>query len=266
VASRRLRPAGVRRRSVVARVLTGHIHPPMPAPLRPAVAGSPFLPARRRPPEPGGLLLASIPGRCRPNGHHDCLDLKSGSAAAASGRPTLREEDLNEKTRARVERLLGRKTERNVNGCLEWTGATNGKGYGRIGVDGRMMAAHRVVWQLVHGILPTGMLVCHRCDNRRCVEETHLFVGSARDNALDAISKGRAPQLVSAAPGGKCGEANSRARLTRSEVATIRLLLADGLSQRAIAAKYRVGQSTVRDILQHKTWQHVPLPELVTQS
>lgn len=75
--------------------------------------------------------------------------------------------------------------------CWPWIAAKYRKGYGHLNDLGRTKAAHRVAWELTNGAIPDGMFVCHHCDNPSCCNPAHLFLGSAKDNTLDMIRKGR---------------------------------------------------------------------------
>ena len=86
-------------------------------------------------------------------------------------------------------------------GCLEWTGATDRSGYGRImGVNQGTMFTHRLAWELANGPIPEGLHVLHHCDNPPCCQtdptegypEGHLFLGTQADNNADMVAKGRA--------------------------------------------------------------------------
>jgi len=90
---------------------------------------------------------------------------------------------------------LNRKTIKQEDGCHIWTGQITGSGYGRIEFShypGRYRArTHRVAYELAHGPIPEGMLVCHTCDVRLCCNPKHLFLGTYADNYHDMVAKGR---------------------------------------------------------------------------
>lgn len=128
--------------------------------------------------------------------------------------------------------------------CWVWTGACS-NGYGFFGIKGISYKAHRVAYEMKHGPIPKGKLICHHCDNRPCVRPSHLFIGTQKDNIKDAIQKGRM---------GK-GEANGNSKLTEKQVKQIR---ADIRSERKIASEYNVSKSAVHHIKSRDNWKHIP--------
>ncbi len=134
---------------------------------------------------------------------------------------------------AKVEKHLG-------DGCWLFTGYRDPAGYGYIGVDGRVVLAHRLAWELTHGPIPEGLDVLHTCDNPPCVRSSHLFLGTDADNAADKVAKGR-----------------QAAKLTGLHVGEILRRRAAGETGVAIAAAFGIAQSTVSEIVTGRTWAHL---------
>lgn len=106
-----------------------------------------------------------------------------------------------------------------MNGCIEWRGAATRAGYGIQKIPGtrKNILVHRKAYIEAFGEIPDGLFVCHKCDNPRCVNPEHLFLGTPKDNVHDMISKGR---RVVGRP--KFGAENNLTRLPDSVVAEIR--------------------------------------------
>lgn len=129
-------------------------------------------------------------------------------------------------------------------GCWEWTGGLNDGGYGRAYYDGRKMAAHRLAFE-VHSGQPVGnKFVCHRCDNRKCVNPDHLFIGTAQDNIADMVAKRR----------NNFGSKNGMARLTDGQVEAIREV---DLPVSTIARLCGVSDAAVYAVLAGRSWTKV---------
>lgn len=144
--------------------------------------------------------------------------------------------------------------------CWEWTRALNHRGYGIFSVpcdDGGhwCMTAHRISYFLKHLKLPR-MLVCHTCDNRKCVNPDHLFLGTYTINRADCVMKQR--QSV--------GSDVNGSRLTEGDVRMIRFLYSvEGITNRELSDTYRVTFKTIRDIITRYTWKHLPVLEYEKQ-
>ena len=77
--------------------------------------------------------------------------------------------------------------------CWEWTGALDPK-YGLFRIGGKLFKAHRYSMMLA-GHDPAGLFVCHTCDNPKCVNPDHLFLGTNQDNMDDKVRKKRTPKV-----------------------------------------------------------------------
>lgn len=144
-------------------------------------------------------------------------------------------------------------------GCWEWTAARFRSGYGEFGVKGKGMAyAHRVSYELFVGQIPDGLFVCHHCDNPKCVNPEHLFLGTPKENNDDKISKGR--HLV--------GESDPKSILKDKEALAIKEMLrrfpstnskvelAHGAG-RFLARWFGVSDQLICDIKKGRRWRHL---------
>lgn len=80
-------------------------------------------------------------------------------------------------------------------GCLAWAGPYHPDGYGSVCLNSRTVTAHRAAWMFANGAIPDGMWVLHRCDNRRCVNPDHLYLGTRADNAIDLSARWAAGEV-----------------------------------------------------------------------
>ena len=150
----------------------------------------------------------------------------------------------------------------NPDECWPWTGGLTVNGYGKAQAGwlsgGPTVGAHRVAYALTYGDIPAGLFVCHRCDNRRCCNPAHLFLGTPADNSADMARKGRAvsgpklhPELAIR------GEHIGTAVLSEAQVREIRARNARGESQRKLAREFGVAKSTVGRVVRREYWKHV---------
>lgn len=104
--------------------------------------------------------------------------------------------------------------------------------------------AHRLAWELTNGPIPAGLNVLHKCDNPRCVNPEHLFLGTQRDNILDSINKGRY-------------NAFGIQKLNAAQVLEIRALAKRGVRQKDIAKQFGIARNTVSGIVNRVCWKHL---------
>ena len=140
--------------------------------------------------------------------------------------------------------------------CWEWAGRVCPKGYGYFDrSEGRKCKwkerAHRQAWMLVKGDIPDGLHVLHKCDNRKCCNPRHLFLGTHLDNMQDKVAKGRQARNTHVV-----GEMQGNAVLTEAKVRRIRKL-AGKMSQKKIGELVGIGQGHVSKVINRVIWTHV---------
>lgn len=144
-------------------------------------------------------------------------------------------------------------------GCWHWIRARQKHclPYGQFYVlteSGRraVVGPHRWIYAHLHGPIPPGMLVCHRCDVPYCVNPDHLFLGTHLDNHRDRATKGRSNPVR--------GEKNTNARLTEAAVADIVRRYIAGETQKTLACEYGVGQQSISRAVTGARWKHLSRP------
>lgn len=147
--------------------------------------------------------------------------------------------------------------------CWVWLAHKDHAGYGQFTYGLKTIRSHRVAWILTHGEIPNGLFVCHKCDNPSCVRPDHLFLGTHSDNMRDSYRKGRKvlpdrTRFVKGHQQASRGEASHLAKLTSDQVLEIRRTYEQGgVTQEALARKYGVERTTVRDIIHRRNWKHI---------
>jgi len=151
-----------------------------------------------------------------------------------------------------LERFWSRVSRPSEQACWLWTGSTRGADghkYGGFSSGGKTVGAHRYSWELANGTIPDGMLVCHKCDTPLCVNPSHLFIGSCKDNVQDMHAKGRARKLI--------GENHPMAKLSESDVSKIRAMRKDGFTLADIHKEFspKITLATVKNAIR-RGWRH----------
>ncbi|MFA5444859.1 MAG: HNH endonuclease signature motif containing protein [Bacteroidales bacterium] len=136
--------------------------------------------------------------------------------------------------------------------CWIWVGAIRGKnGYGCIKINKKVESAHRFSWILHYGEIPSGKFICHKCDNRLCVNPEHLFLGTPRENVLDAVNKKRFSSI--AFKKSSIGRSPSIIKITNSMSLEIRnKYFLGNTTYRKLAKEYHVSRQTICDAVHEK--------------
>jgi len=140
--------------------------------------------------------------------------------------------------------------------CWEWMAGKFKSGYGIFRIDKKLYKSHRISWILENGQIPEDnsyfktLFVCHKCDNKKCVNPHHLFLGTCKENMIDCSKKGRLSD--------NSGEKHGLHKLTEQEVLEIRFKYGTGLyTQKELAEEYGVAQPHISIIIRNKSWKHI---------
>jgi hypothetical protein len=134
--------------------------------------------------------------------------------------------------------------------CWEWTARKDKDGYGLFTdkSTGRgPWRANRYAYTMENGEIPSGMLVCHRCDNPACVNPAHLWIGSIKDNNRDKVLKGR----------GAIGEMNGNSKMSELDVRAVREMKKEGIPALLLADWYGMSWHRMAKIMNGFSWQHI---------
>lgn len=150
-------------------------------------------------------------------------------------------------------------------GCWEWQGYLTASGYGAVTLSKRSrFRAHRIAYKLYYLEDPEDQFVCHACDNPKCVNPLHLWLGDAAQNAKDRDRKGRQADFSGDSHYSRRdpsrirrGEAVPGVKLTEAVVLEVRRAFADGESQASIARRLNLSKFNVWYIVHRKTWTHI---------
>ena len=137
-------------------------------------------------------------------------------------------------------------------GCWEWQGSRQKRGYGLFRIKGRLHKAHRAALMVSGVEVPDDLCVLHSCDNPPCCNPAHLRLGTKGENNTERHAKGRTVLPVWCR-----GESSAQAKLTKADVLEMRRLWDAGLTCAAIAEGRSVGTRHVWDVVNRRCWNHI---------
>jgi hypothetical protein len=156
------------------------------------------------------------------------------------------------------------------NDCWEWQAFIMPNGYGRISYKGIDHYTHRLSYETFKGTIPEKKLVCHTCDNRKCINPEHLWIGTCEENTRDACNKGKMKGWIGKKHSKESilkmrkphnidrkGEKHPNSKLNNVMVKEIKDLIKSGMTHREIGDKYSVSRCCISDVIRGKRWSHI---------
>lgn len=150
-------------------------------------------------------------------------------------------------------RLLSKAKRNTINNCLEFTGSLNNGGYGTISFRKKIWKAHRMSWVLTKGEIPNGKFVLHKCDNPKCIDPKHLFLGTQAENIIDCKNKKRW-----GLPKPTFGTQNHFAKINPKIVLKMRLIRKKNkLSYKKIGELFNISTMTAFRAIKGESWKQI---------
>lgn len=137
--------------------------------------------------------------------------------------------------------------------CWIWKGFKDKYGYGVIKVKGKFYKAHRLSFMLFNGEIPEGLLICHKCNIRDCVNPEHIYAGTGSDNQKDAVKAGTSNFIKNK----QTGSNNYGAKLNEEQVKEIKKLIKQEFRLSDIASLFKVTRRAIGHIKSGRNWKHV---------
>ena len=133
-------------------------------------------------------------------------------------------------------------------GCWVWTGCRHEFGYGRFGLNGETVYAHRLAYELTNGSIPKGQYVRHMCDTPACCNPAHLVLGTQAENLKDMQNRGRDRYK---------GEQNGQSKMTDTGVKALRQRRSEGTTYRQLGKEFGISYSQAHAICNDNQWRHL---------
>ncbi len=132
--------------------------------------------------------------------------------------------------------------------CWEWQAGCCDEGYGKFMFECTVYRAHRLAYKFTHNYLPSDSDVLHTCDNPKCCNPNHLYLGTQKNNMEDRNNKHR--QAL--------GEHNGKSKLTSEQVLEIRKLYSSGkYTHQTLSVMFNISRQNISFILSNQGWKHI---------
>lgn len=141
--------------------------------------------------------------------------------------------------------------------CWNWKGWIKPSGYGHITCTRlKIQSTHRMAWRVFKGEIPKGLCVLHKCDNKKCCNPDHLYLGTVKDNTRDALERGQFPKGKNPSKGFP-GEKHHKAKLTNENIMQIRELRKKGHTYSEISKLFNIDSKHISKIARGLAWKCV---------